>query len=77
MEPNGRVLYLNAWLDCPDDIHRRNYQYQIRLSEAKAKHSYDMREKGATDYQIAASYQDFIRNNRKRIKLVLQPLPES
>jgi len=67
----GKVIYLNRWLDCPDDIHRRNYQYQIRLSEAKAKHSYDMREKGASDFQIAASYQQFINTNRSRIKLIL------
>lgn len=71
METKGKVLYLNRWLDCPDDIHRRNYQYQIRLSEAKAKHNYDLREKGANDFQIAASYQQFINTNRKRIKLIL------
>ena len=68
METKGKVLYLNQWLDCPDDIHRRNYQYQIRLSEAKAKFFYDMREKGASEWQIAMDYQKFIRKNRANIK---------
>lgn len=71
METKGRVLFLSQWLDCPDDIHRRNYQYQIRLNEAKAKFFYDLREKGASKWQIACSYQQFINNNRSRIKLIL------
>lgn len=70
METNGKVIYLHSWIDCPDDIHRRNYQYQIRLSEAKAKFRYDMKEKGATEYQVALEYQKFIKKNRGNIKFV-------
>ena len=66
-----QIIYLNRWLDCPDDIHRRNYQYQTRLSEAKAKFFYDLRDKGATQWQITCSYQQFINNNRNRLKLIL------
>lgn len=66
-----QVIYLNRWLDCPDDIHRRNYAYQVRLNEAKAKFFYDLKEKGASQWQVTVCYQQFIHNNRDNLKLIL------
>lgn len=68
MESN--VRYLNAWLDCPDDVLRHNYKYQDKLNEAKAKFFYDMKEQGASQWQIDMSYSQFIYTNRDRLKIV-------
>jgi hypothetical protein len=67
---NGRVIYLNAWLDCPDVILRRNYAMQDRISEARVTFFYRLREEGKTESQALFLYQVWIQRNRDKIKLV-------
>jgi len=68
----GKVIYLNAWLNCPDEILRKNYRLQVMISEAKAKFWYDMRRQNVNDYQSQLCYDRWVHSNRDRIKLVKQ-----
>jgi hypothetical protein len=67
----SNVVYLNAWLDCPDDVLRRNYAMQDRMNEAKAKFWYDMNEQRIEPWQQQMCYHRFVHANRDRIKLVV------
>lgn len=69
---NGKVLYLNAWLDCPDVILKRNYAMQDRIREARIHFFYRLKEEGKTESQALFLYQIWIQKNRSRIKLVLE-----
>lgn len=66
---NGQVIYLNRYLNCSDEELRRNYAYQDRMAEAKAKFWNDLR--GVDRYQQYICYQRFIHANRDRMKLIL------
>lgn len=69
---NGQVIYLNAWLDCPDVILRRNYAMQDKIREARIHFFYRLKEEGKTESQALFLYQIWIQKNRSRIKLVLE-----
>lgn len=66
----GQVVYLNAWLNCPDDQLRINYLMQDKINEAKAVFWHDIKELGINDYQAALCYDRFIHSNRDRLKVV-------
>jgi hypothetical protein len=65
----GKVIYLNAWLNCPDEILRENYRLQVMISEAKAKFWYDMREQKIDQYQVQLCYDRWVHSNRDRLKI--------
>jgi hypothetical protein len=64
------VTYLNSWLDCPDDILRRNYQMQTRINEARVTFFYKLKEKGYSDRDMLFMYQIWVQKNKDRIKLL-------
>lgn len=66
----GKVIYLNRWLDCPDIILKRNYQMQMKISEARIHFFYRTREEGKTEEEAKYLYKIWIQKNRIRIKLV-------
>ena len=67
---NGKVIYLNAWLGCPDVILKRNYAMQDKISEARIHFFYKLREEGKTESEALYLYQVWIQKNRSRVKLV-------
>ena len=66
----GKVIYLNAWLDCPDVILRRNYALQDKISEARIHFFYRLREEGTTESRVLYLYSVWIQKNRTRIRLL-------
>lgn len=65
----GKVIYLNAWLDCPDVILRRNYAMQDKIAEARIHFFYRLKEEGKTESQTLYLYSIWIQKNRNRIRL--------
>jgi len=66
---NGKVIYLNAWLDCPDDTLRADYRLQEKIHYAKAQFFYKLRDQGINNFQIQLCYDRWVHSNRDRIKL--------
>jgi hypothetical protein len=66
----GKVIYLNAWLDCPDVILRRNYALQDKISEARIHFFYRLREEGTTESRVLYLYSVWIQKNKTRIRLL-------
>lgn len=71
--PNN-VIYLSAWLDCPDVILRRNYAMQDKINEARNYLFYKLREEGKTKDEAVYRYNVWIQKNRERIKIALDPV---
>lgn len=67
---NAKVLYLNAWLDCPDVILRRNYALQEKISEAKIHFFYKLKEEGCTQEKATFLYRTWVQKNRKKLKVI-------
>ena len=65
----AKVIYLNAWLNCPDDTLRANYNLQEKINKAKAIFFYRLREQGVQGYQLQLCYDRWVHSNRDRIKL--------
>lgn len=66
---NGKIIYLNAWLNCPDDTLRSNYRLQEKIHYAKAQFFYQLKEQGVNNFQIKLCYDRWVYSNRGRIKL--------
>lgn len=71
--PNN-VIYLSAWLDCPDVILRRNYAMQDKINEARNYLFYKLREEGKTKDEAVYRYNVWIQKNKARIKIALDPV---
>jgi hypothetical protein len=65
----GKVIYLNAWLNCPDDTLRANFKLQEKINYAKAQFFYKLREQGINNFQVQLCYDRWVHGNRDRIKL--------
>ena len=65
----AKVIYLNAWLDCPDIILKRNYALQDKITDARNHFFYKCREDGKTESQTLYLYGIWIQKNKQRIKL--------
>lgn len=65
---SAQVIFLNRWLDCPEEQKRKHKAMQIRLQEAKAKFEYETR--NYTPYQKAISKMKSHNLFRNRIKIV-------
>ena len=72
----SRVIYLNAWLDCPDVILRRNYELQRKITEAKIHFFYKMKEEGVSESKKVFLYMAWVQKNRSRLKLAVEPMPD-
>lgn len=68
---SARVIYLNAWLDCPDVILRRNYAMQNKITEARSYVFYKLKEEGKTESEAIYLFQVWIQKNKAKIKLVV------
>lgn len=66
----SKVIYLNAWIDCPEVIMKRNYAMQDRISETRIHFFYKLKEEGKTESQALFLYQIWIQRNRSKLKLV-------
>lgn len=64
----GQVIFLNTWLDCPDEIRRRHDMIQTMINEEKATFEYDTRD--YNEYQRAISKQKSHNLWRQRMKLI-------
>jgi hypothetical protein len=68
---NAKVIYLNAWLDCPDVILRRNYAMQDKITDARNYVFYKLKEEGKTEQQLVYLFSVWIQKNKAKIKLVV------
>lgn len=66
----SNVVYLNAWLNVPDDILRKNYETQERINLAKVTFWYNIKVQGINEYQALLCYDRFIHANRDNIKII-------
>lgn len=71
---SGQVVYLNRWLNCPDEKLRQNYLMQDIINNGKIAFWQRLRDQGITGYQARLCYDRWIHSNRQRIKLVKEPL---
>jgi hypothetical protein len=67
----GKVIYLNAWLNCPDETLRKNYAMQNKITGARNYVFYKLKEEGKTKYEVVYLFQVWIQKNKARIKLVV------
>ena len=67
----GKVIYLSAWLDCPDVILRRNYAMQDKITSARNYVFYKLREEGKTESEALYCYKVWIQKNKAKIKLAV------
>ena len=70
----AQVVYLNRWLDCPDELLRQNYKMQELITHGKIAFWQRLRDQGITGYQAKLCYDRWIHSNREKIKLVKEPL---
>jgi hypothetical protein len=66
----AQVVFLNSWLNCPDDVLRYHYILQQKISEGKAKLWYDITQLNIDPYQASLCHDRWIHSNRDRLKLV-------
>lgn len=62
------IIFLNRWLDCPDEVKRYHYRLQIKIQEARATFEYETRD--YNDFQKALSRQRSINLCRGRMKII-------
>jgi len=65
-----QVIFLNRWLDCPEEIRRRNEQIQVMICERKAEFDYETR--NYTPFQRAISKQKSHNMWRNRVKIIVR-----
>jgi hypothetical protein len=66
----AKVIFLNTWLNCPDDQVRFHFRIQNRLNEEKAKFWYGINEMDIDVYQKVLCYDRWVHSNRDRIKVI-------
>lgn len=71
----GRVIFLNTWLNIPDDERRKHDQIQSLISERLAEFNFETRE--YNEFQRALSKQRSHNLWRGRMKLVTSEDSES
>jgi len=64
----AQIIYLNTWLDCPDDQLRFHFRIQNRVNEEKAKFWHGIRD--VDRYQQFLCYDRWVNSNRERLKIV-------
>ncbi len=64
----AQVIFLNKWLDCPDEKKREHDMIQIMINEEKAKFEYEIREYNA--FQRAISKQKSHHLWRQRMRVI-------
>jgi hypothetical protein len=64
----GQVIFLNRWLNCPDEQKRIHYQIQVLICEKKAEFDYETRD--YNQFQRALSKQKSHHLWRNRMKII-------
>ena len=64
----AQVIFLNRWLDCPDEKKRENELMQVLINEEKAKFDYETR--NYNPFQRALSKQKSHNDWRQRMKII-------
>ena len=64
----AQVIFLNRWLNCPDEKRREHEMIQILINERKAEFDYETR--NYTPFQRAISKQKSHNLWRQRMKIV-------
>jgi len=64
----AQVIYLNRWLNCPDDILRKHYSMQELINTRKAEFWYSVR--GIDRYQAVLAYSRFVHSMRNRMGII-------
>ena len=70
----SNVVYLNAWLNVPDEVLRKNYEIQEKIQLAKVTFWYNIKVQGINEFQAQLCYDRFIHANRDNFKLIKQDL---
>jgi hypothetical protein len=71
---SAKVIYLNAWLDCPDAILRRNYAMQDKITDARNYVFYKLKEEGKTESEVVYLFRVWIQKNKAKIKLAVNEI---
>ena len=66
----AKVMYLHSWPNCPDDILRRNYALQTRITEARIHFFYKLDQDMVPENIAKFRYSMWVQNNRGKLKLV-------
>jgi hypothetical protein len=66
----AQVVFLNSWLNCPDDQLRFHFRIQTRLNEEKAKFWFDINGLNIDIYQKVLCYDRWVHSNRDRLKVI-------
>lgn len=66
----SNVVYLNAWLNVPDETLRKNYELQDNIYRAKITFWYNIKVQGINEYQALLCYDRFVHSNRDKFKLI-------
>lgn len=66
----AQVIFLNRWLDCPDEKRREHDMIQAMINERKAEFNYETRD--YNPYQRAISKQKSHNMWRQRMKIVVR-----
>lgn len=66
----AQVIFLNRWLDCPDEKRREHDTIQIMINQRKAEFDYETRDYNT--YQRAISKQKSHNLWRQRMKIVVK-----
>jgi hypothetical protein len=65
-----QVIFLNRWLDCPEEKKRQHEMMQVMINERKAEFEYETRDYNA--FQKAISKQKSHHLWRNRMKIVVR-----
>lgn len=66
----AQVIFLNSWLDCPEEKKREHDMIQVMINERKAEFDYETRE--YNQYQRAISKQKSHNMWRQRMKIIVR-----
>jgi hypothetical protein len=64
----AQIIFLNRWLDCPEEVRRKHDLIQVMINEKKAQFDYETRD--YNPYQRAISKQKSHHLWRQRMRLV-------
>lgn len=64
----AQIIFLNRWLNCPDEVKRYHWHLQIKIQEAKATFEYETRDYNA--FQKSLSRQKSVNLCRQRLQIV-------
>lgn len=67
---NGRVLFMNTWLDCPDEVKRKHELMQQKIQESKAQFWYKVKENNLSPNMSSYYYSLWVKKNKEKLHLI-------